>query len=378
MKLQIPQELVDKIIDEIHESPSSLQSCALVAHSFLSQSQMHLFARMELKENSPSSPRRFSDLISASPHLALHVRSLDLECHSENWESVSPILSAVSRLTHLKLVAMKSLYFEPQLPPARAPFPTPFSFSSLRSIELRHYEFHDVDQFRSLLINVVGLESLELTNIVFAHPSMRPAAPRIEPPKAVLSTLNLYNMGRATVTSIMDALDIKHIKTLFVYDTPISPILRRNASSLTNIQISVIEIGSVQFIFDTHIQAMSDAFDAAGPVVLAGLKSLSLDPYIASSLPHLFSHFGGLQCLPNLENVTVSFGHSSEHTYIYPNSWRNFDAMLRVLVEGGSLKTVKVYIGYTDVALPAQLRAWMPSSDAAGVLSIVTPQDFYV
>ncbi|KAJ7762858.1 hypothetical protein DFH07DRAFT_406211 [Mycena maculata] len=361
MELQLPQELVHKIIDELHESPSSLQSCALVAHAFVSQSQMHLFARMELKEDSPSSPRRFRDLISTSPHLALHVRSLALECDAENWESVSPILSAVARLTHLELVANKRLYFQLQPRPARAPFHAPFCFSALTSIELRHYEFHDADQFRALLINAVRLESLELANIVFAHPSLRPAAPRIAAPRAVLSTLNLWNMGGAAVTAILDALDITHITTLLVYNTPISPVLRANASALTKIQISAIRI------------ATADAFDAAGPVVLAALKSLSLHSYVASGLPELLSHFGGLQCLPSLENVTVIFTHSSGHTYAYPDAWRNLDTMLRVLVEEGTLKTVKVYTGYTHAELPTQLRSWMPASDAAGVLSILTP-----
>ncbi|KAJ7449024.1 hypothetical protein B0H11DRAFT_2289567 [Mycena galericulata] len=102
--MDLPQELIDGIIDEIREYPECLRSCALVAHSFLNRSQMHLFAKVEL---TGASPRGLSDLLLTSPHLALHIRSLTLECIStEDWAPVACILSTVScRLTYLKLHA---------------------------------------------------------------------------------------------------------------------------------------------------------------------------------------------------------------------------------------------------------------------------------
>lgn len=48
--------------------------------------------------------------------------------------------------------------------------------------------------------------------------------------------------------------------------------------------------------------------------------------------------------------------------------------MLRVLLEGeNALKKVDVVIGPAEPSLPELLRSWMPSLNAQGILTIITP-----
>ncbi|KIP02383.1 hypothetical protein PHLGIDRAFT_79196, partial [Phlebiopsis gigantea 11061_1 CR5-6] len=45
----LAQELVDHIIDFLHNDPATLRSCTLVAHTWLPSSRFHLFSRVEVQ-----------------------------------------------------------------------------------------------------------------------------------------------------------------------------------------------------------------------------------------------------------------------------------------------------------------------------------------
>ncbi|KAK0225443.1 hypothetical protein IW262DRAFT_686803 [Armillaria fumosa] len=38
-----PQELIDKIVDHLHDSPCALKACSFVSHQFYSRTRVHLF-----------------------------------------------------------------------------------------------------------------------------------------------------------------------------------------------------------------------------------------------------------------------------------------------------------------------------------------------
>jgi hypothetical protein len=74
-----PQELIDLILGETDSA--DLTSCALVARSFRPTSQKLIFSDHRiLPPGCDSIPalQRLADVLSASPHLALHVRTLRL------------------------------------------------------------------------------------------------------------------------------------------------------------------------------------------------------------------------------------------------------------------------------------------------------------
>ncbi|KAJ6537394.1 hypothetical protein DFH09DRAFT_1178130 [Mycena vulgaris] len=74
---RFPQELIELLIDECRQSTRTLRSCALVCRAFRPRSQAHIFAHVEcVLFYSTESLQRLYDVLSDSPHLAQHIRSL--------------------------------------------------------------------------------------------------------------------------------------------------------------------------------------------------------------------------------------------------------------------------------------------------------------
>ncbi|KAF7360119.1 hypothetical protein MVEN_00740300 [Mycena venus] len=393
--MQLPQELVDAIVDEIHpftDSAPSLKSCALVARSFRGQSQKNLFSVVKLKENSPASAIRFNNLLSRSMHLAVYVSDLSLECHSKNWESVAHILSAVSNLTRLRLTPGEMDWFQTGVRRA-APFPADFSLPPLRIIELCCYEFLDAFQLQSLLSSSTKLEALTLDNIGFSVPrifnavgdrvpkltvrnltgspidSVTTAALVPRDTAVVLSNLTFRNVTGSTIDSILHCftvVDLKHLHSLSVFDSPVDHVLRLNGRSVHMLNISF------------YFEDLTSVFRPLEPEILAELglrlQTLCLDVCFPDFLPGVLRLFGDLRDLTKLEKVSVVFNFWSEHNVDHENAWGIFDGMLRVLLEEGhTLKEVFLHLGHCDASVPARLRSWMPYLNAGGVLRIQVP-----
>jgi hypothetical protein len=77
-----PQELIDLILGKSRKTDKeTLNSCALVARSFRSTSQTLIFFDLTILppgRDSISALQRLADVLSASPHPALLVRTLNL------------------------------------------------------------------------------------------------------------------------------------------------------------------------------------------------------------------------------------------------------------------------------------------------------------
>ncbi|SJL18049.1 uncharacterized protein ARMOST_21620 [Armillaria ostoyae] len=72
----LPQELVDRIIDESSDDIPTLQSCSLVSHTFLPRTRVHLFKTIGL--STILECQKFHGLCVASPHLTAYVKNLGI------------------------------------------------------------------------------------------------------------------------------------------------------------------------------------------------------------------------------------------------------------------------------------------------------------
>ncbi|KAJ7114853.1 hypothetical protein C8R44DRAFT_880920 [Mycena epipterygia] len=80
------QELVDVILDYLHDSRADLTASALVSHSFVHRAQSHLFHNISLDYQPPhpadmsismvDKAQRLADILATSLHLADHIRTL--------------------------------------------------------------------------------------------------------------------------------------------------------------------------------------------------------------------------------------------------------------------------------------------------------------
>ncbi|KAJ7868776.1 hypothetical protein B0H14DRAFT_3583553 [Mycena olivaceomarginata] len=85
--MHVPQELVDLIVDGLHDDTPSLKLCSLIARTFTSPAQTLLFNKIEILPPKPDaqgsrsreSPcQRFHDILTLSPHLAPLVHELHI------------------------------------------------------------------------------------------------------------------------------------------------------------------------------------------------------------------------------------------------------------------------------------------------------------
>ncbi|KAJ6526808.1 hypothetical protein B0H19DRAFT_1275643 [Mycena capillaripes] len=100
----IPQELIEAILEEVHES--SLNTCALTARSFVDPSQRRIFRRIDFYASKPSVIRHFEFLyilLSNSPRLASYVRSVIICLHPILFHGMTRLLAACTRLEFLAL-----------------------------------------------------------------------------------------------------------------------------------------------------------------------------------------------------------------------------------------------------------------------------------
>ncbi|KAJ7044385.1 hypothetical protein C8F04DRAFT_1174816 [Mycena alexandri] len=140
------QELIDRILGDTDKD--TLKSCALVARSFRTTSQKLIFSDLTiLPPGCDSIPalQRLANLLSASPHLALHVRTLRLvqpsfyaPCVWMQSDILPVILPLFTRLASLKISIYNWDFFHSDCEQA---IHTLITQSQLSSIELEEARF---------------------------------------------------------------------------------------------------------------------------------------------------------------------------------------------------------------------------------------------
>ncbi|KAJ6472047.1 hypothetical protein C8R45DRAFT_1013866 [Mycena sanguinolenta] len=344
--MRVPRELLDKIIGEFDlsekydiEIAHTLESCALIARSFVGQCQARLFARISVRDY-----KRFSSschiastilaqklfaLLSRSPHLAGYIRTLNLCYNAMEREAnfIPHILSAVTGLTELTLWDHGRGFF-----PMNALTLAAFSLSSLWRVELFGYQFQNAFELESLLSKAKCLKELALKDVGFKDFTPLDDS-EVTLPRQIrgtsdvkLETLCLEGLDRPVVTSVLDSfttIDIRHLKSLSIYNSVITGILRANARSIQQLKL---EKSFCQF------------FDVPDPQIMAGensLTSVNFEVDDIQSLLVLVPLLGDLGNLTALKTVGLKFQQRlGDFTFEDRGEWEELDGLLEPLATG--------------------------------------------
>jgi len=181
MPVQIPQEMVDSIIDSVSQlgkpkSKAYLRACSLVARSWVYRAQHHLFRSIVL--HSPGGHchptislwERTFGISTGGP--VLHVAHLTLErIGSKEFRDFAPCLSTFRNLAYLSLHCWDSSNLDPRT------FLSCFSSfaSSLRGFTIwcasrNHSHALDLSTFIALVNSFPHLEKLSLLNLHLEFP----------------------------------------------------------------------------------------------------------------------------------------------------------------------------------------------------------------
>lgn len=97
---ELPPELVDRIIDFLHNEPKSLAACSRVARSWSATSRYHQFSSVKLISDKDWA--KFDRLIEISPTMIHTMRGITIDfsgAHSARWVSVCTRFTSLENIT---------------------------------------------------------------------------------------------------------------------------------------------------------------------------------------------------------------------------------------------------------------------------------------
>ncbi|KDR67792.1 hypothetical protein GALMADRAFT_257631 [Galerina marginata CBS 339.88] len=192
---RLPQELVDHIIDHLHDNPLALNNCARVCHAWLPTSRLHLFAKISLKatspHNGPAVPqercKRLHALLLRSPEIICNIRELEicegspLHHHypdvqsSTTWVTTERTLTALFRmLTHVKYFdfsATSTLYWTLLSPTFQQALCTLLSLQTLNYVRFHSWMFPSFASLTSMLSHCQNLRAVALSSTTISNDS---------------------------------------------------------------------------------------------------------------------------------------------------------------------------------------------------------------
>ncbi|KAI0748646.1 hypothetical protein C8Q80DRAFT_1172955 [Daedaleopsis nitida] len=112
MNLELPQELLDQVIDQLRDDTKALAACALASHACLPSARTHLFHDQRLIGG--RSCDRFEAFLDSCPDVTRYIRTLSVTeptstSYAQSWVSRVPVF--VARLERLDTLELVSLHY---------------------------------------------------------------------------------------------------------------------------------------------------------------------------------------------------------------------------------------------------------------------------
>ncbi|PBK82226.1 hypothetical protein ARMGADRAFT_740476 [Armillaria gallica] len=252
--LSVPQELLDNILDFLHDDIPTLRTCSLVSHAFLPCSRYHIYSSVNIVHIAELDDFReqytgqlyqcqnLAALLEHSPHVAPLVTRFGIHTKSR-WiadifedTSLSPIIQSLRNLSHTELICRRQgLWYE-------FPVATPRVFlATLRSVPLKIFICEGIvlqtqEQFEDLFTAVANpaLKHLSLAGDCGAGDTCEPYPP-IRPPLDGLPALESLSIAGEAISSniawlffhqsLYDVRGIRHL-SLQIYNGTTSSLLQ--------------------------------------------------------------------------------------------------------------------------------------------------------
>ena len=162
----VPQEIVDLIIDNLQDDPLALRACTLTAHNWVHRSRRHLHSRVRIGEYYINLNRY------SCPQTASYVRELDLymvrTTRGRQRTTTDRLWEMVERFPNLKSLIIRDFEFY-RLSPQRYALLRNIC-AKLHTLELHHVQFADPVDFLSFIGSCVKLRSFYIEDGQFYDP----------------------------------------------------------------------------------------------------------------------------------------------------------------------------------------------------------------
>jgi len=240
--MQLPQELVEDVVDCLSNDRPVLESCSLVATTWLPRSRHHLFNRVSLNGDTA---KKWCSAIPPGPDGPSNlVRALTLQqaqgyrwLETKSLDDISDHFSSFRRVEDLSITWLDLGDFEPG---SLARHFLHYG-SSLRSLRLSYLcaDFSALTTFLQLFPN--------LQDILIHTPDLREDGPplrvsRINPPSCGFLNLLSFDSASSPFLSHLASLDLR-FSSISAYDcnfssgSPLSRLLETSSSSLRSLEL---------------------------------------------------------------------------------------------------------------------------------------------
>jgi hypothetical protein len=154
---RLPPELIDAIIEQLHDDRAALATCALVCRSWVPASRHHLFSDVTIWPATLSNT--FTLLSSPSCTIPSAVEHLTLSQHNIFRSDVWEVVRKLSRITGL---CISHVVMDVSPPPTLAPL-----LCNLEALNLKDVYFHGSGPFHSLSHHCPHLRHLSFSGVRF-------------------------------------------------------------------------------------------------------------------------------------------------------------------------------------------------------------------
>ncbi|KAJ7144172.1 hypothetical protein C8R44DRAFT_865143 [Mycena epipterygia] len=212
---QLAQELVDHIIDLLHDSPADWPACALVSRSWVYPAQSHIFRRIPFDMDQYENDQiwaYFLFIFESSPHLIRHVRQLDINALVTSARTFRAICDFP--FTHVDEV---SLIFE-LTPSLVAPLQQLLSAPTLRRVQINGH-LRELSAFWHMWDQCsAGLRHIEMSSREREIPdALRPTHPGRSPIHVESLRIEISDGVRDWLTDPVCPLDFSGLKILSLF-----------------------------------------------------------------------------------------------------------------------------------------------------------------
>ncbi|KAH9918953.1 uncharacterized protein B0H18DRAFT_1122761 [Fomitopsis serialis] len=180
----IPQELLDSIIDCLHDDSESLRACALTARSWRPRSQTHIHHTLKVtcRWQCTQAENVYSDPALASCIRELHIQDLSLKRYGDREHWVDQCVPAMlSKLNQDHPLAIESVIIQNGHDIEWGSHPDPF-FPNVTKLTVRRLNFRVGAEFTSFMRHFPRVSSLTLDDFTIAYRTRDIAAPGPRPP----------------------------------------------------------------------------------------------------------------------------------------------------------------------------------------------------
>ncbi|OCH95240.1 hypothetical protein OBBRIDRAFT_613978, partial [Obba rivulosa] len=251
--IALPSELIDSIIDFLHDDREALANCSLTCRSWLPRTRYHKFSTMIVTEDVKE---KYSQFLDDCPDVRPYFRILRLNAFGTNpsWNDWN-VMSFVTRLPNIYTLVFRGLSFH-SAPPLGPDI-------RLRELMFHNCFFQSLDILLSTLASIGSVDMLSLQATILREASL-PSGARMQryAPSYRLTGLDLFMVlprrTYAILCALLDASFYDHVELLGIglsmHDVDFK-VSRRILSTMSSVRM--LRVYGQQGLFEYHPSSAS-------------------------------------------------------------------------------------------------------------------------